>query len=102
MAPNNIYGATYPKVSIDERINNPNAQFNTKRISVEEWNDLLHHTHKLSEILGGENSEAGNITAEDLVELKKQVAELTALLTDTTTEELLTILSEPQDTTDEP
>lgn len=72
------YGATYPKISIDEHVNYPNAQFNIKKITVEEWNDLLHHTHKQSEILDNNGEFIGQegaavVSAEEVNELKEQV-----------------------------
>ena len=78
MAQNVQYGATYPKISIDEHVNYPNAQFNIKKITVEEWNDLLHHTHRQSEILDNNGEFIGQegataVSAEEVNELKEQV-----------------------------
>ena len=53
------YGATYPRIVMDESVNYPNARFNIKRITVEEWNDLLHHTHKKSEIVNEDGNFLG-------------------------------------------
>ena len=73
MAQNVQYGATYPKISFDEKVNYPNAQFNIKKITVEEWNDLLHHTHRQAEILDNNGEFIGQEGAEEVNELKEQI-----------------------------
>lgn len=78
MAQNVQYGATYPKISFDEKVNYPNAQFNIKKITVEEWNDLLHHTHRQAEILDNNGEFIGQegaaaVSAEEVNELKEQI-----------------------------
>ena len=78
---NSIYGATFPKVVLDTNINYPNAHFNIKRITVEEWNDILHHTHKASEILDDDGNMPGStiarITVEEYAEMKETIQTLT-------------------------
>lgn len=73
MAQNIQYGATYPKISFDKKVNYPNAQFNIKKITVEEWNDLLHHTHRQAEILDNNGEFIGQEGAEEVNELKEQI-----------------------------
>ena len=36
----------YPEIKLDEAGNYQSANTDLKRVTVEEWNDLLHHTHK--------------------------------------------------------
>lgn len=77
---NSIYGATFPKVTLDTNINYPNAHFNIKRITVEEWNDILHHTHKASEILDDDgnmsSSTIARVTVEEYTEMKESIQTL--------------------------
>lgn len=51
---NGVYGAKFPPIQMDGTVNYPNAQYNIKKITVEEYNDLLHHTHKLNELMDSE------------------------------------------------
>jgi len=37
----------FPEVKFDKQANYPNAAGNIKKITVEEWNDILHHTHSV-------------------------------------------------------
>ena len=62
------YGATFPKVVIDESVNYPNAQYNVKSITVEEWNDLLHHTHVMHDILDNNGEFIGKEVASNIIE----------------------------------
>lgn len=56
----NGYSDKYPMISIDPQVNYPNASNNLKKPTVEEWQDLLHHTHKITEILDSNGQFLGN------------------------------------------
>ena len=73
-------GLKFPLIQLDANVNYPNAANNIKKVTVEEWQDLLHHTHKLSEILddsgeflGGEGSADGGVSVAAFNELKETV-----------------------------
>ena len=59
------YGPTFPTIQIDKQTNYPNAANNIKKITVEEWQDLLHHTHKLPDILDKDGNFLGQNTSAD-------------------------------------
>ena len=48
------YTGKYPKIVTDERSNSPNQNMYV-RLTVEEYYDLLHHTHNASDIIGINN-----------------------------------------------
>ena len=56
---NKPYTNTYPKIEVDHDINFPNSVYNIKHVTVEEWNDLLHHTHKQANILDDDGNFMG-------------------------------------------
>jgi hypothetical protein len=57
-----LYSPRFPKIQVDSFVNYPNAANNIIKITVEEWQDLLHHTHKVTDILDTE----GNFIGSDL------------------------------------
>ena len=63
---------SYPKIIMDNNTNYPGANTNIRRITVEEWNDLLHHTH---EGIGSASSDE-TITKEQYDALKEEVDQL--------------------------
>ena len=69
----------YPLIVIDKRQNSPNLN-RTKTLTVEEYYDLLHHTHHSSDIIGGEGGESPSI--DELIntinEMKNTITTLTA------------------------
>ena len=79
-ATSGYYGPSFPLIQIDPVTNYPNAANNIKKITVEEWQDILHHTHKLPEILDndgnflGQNASSdGSVSLEAFNELKNTV-----------------------------
>lgn len=66
MATNGGYGATYPRIQTDPNINYPASQYNIQKITVEEWNDLLHHTHKLCDIQDNDGNFLDSGSSQDL------------------------------------
>ena len=77
-----LYSPKFPKIQLDSFINYPNAANNIVKITVEEWQDLLHHTHKVTDILDTEGnfigsdldiSVSGGVNEETFNELKNTV-----------------------------
>lgn len=77
-----MYISKFPEIVIDRKFNSPNAQ--TANITVEQYYDLMHHTHKASDLLGGDgSSQGGGISEEDkktIQELKTKIEELTTTI----------------------
>ena len=89
-----IYSAknknTYPKIIIDKEVNFPNSNNNIKSLTVEEWNDMLHHTHDASALVFSdgqtitetittiveENIKLRRYLDEELVTLKQDIQDL--------------------------
>lgn len=51
-----VYDPKFPKVHLDTKINYPNAANNIKKITAEEWEDLLHHTHQIDYIVDADGN----------------------------------------------
>ena len=51
----------YPEIVIDKRENAVNGNNATIRLTVEDYVDLLHHTHKASDIIGYTPGEGGSL-----------------------------------------
>lgn len=87
IATSGYYGPKYPLIVIDDKNTNyPNAANNIKKITVEEWQDLLHHTHPLAEILDAEGIRLGDagssdVSLEEFNNLKNTVEAQNSLIT---------------------
>lgn len=98
-----VYGATFPKIVVDETINYPNSATLKKNVSVEEWNDLFHHTHCISDIvdengvaLGGSGSipaSGGGVSVEEYQALQNKVTTLESTIA-TLQQTISTLLSD--------
>jgi hypothetical protein len=87
------YISKYPKIVIDENDNSPNSNMK-KTLTIEEFYDLMHHTHNAKDIIGlntGNNnssSDSSNNTgdnsssSEEVAELKEQVKSLSMTVED--------------------
>lgn len=75
-----IYDSRYPKVITDTTSQsvNPNLK---KEITVEEWYDILHHTHaEFSNSSSGGSTGGGNSGNVDLTEINNKLDALTTLI----------------------
>ena len=76
MAINKNYDySKYPRVVIDTKENNPNSSNMIKHLTNEEWQDILHHTHNIGDIVGGDGTtiSAGEVSKEEFDALKSQL-----------------------------
>ena len=89
----NTYTSSYPTIIIDKRSNSVNESLQ-KKITIEEYYDLMHHTHKMSSIINDIDSEDG--TGTSFSEMQKTINELL-----TTVNELKTTIATQQNTIDE-
>ncbi len=51
-----VYSPKFPKVQLDQKINYPNAASNIKKLTIEEWEDILHHTHQVDFLVDEEGN----------------------------------------------
>ena len=68
----------FPEVKIDKQANYPNAAGNIKKITVEEWNDMLHHTHDASALVfsdGQTITETITTIVEENIKLRRYIDE---------------------------
>ena len=91
---NKNYTSKYPLIKTDSNINNTNAYFNTKHLTVEEYMDLMHHTHSIGDLLGSNGEPLGEdfnfdpsgisvgVSKEEFDALKARVDEITGSSTD--------------------
>lgn len=54
----------YPRIITDERQNTPNKGM-TITLTVEQFTDLMHHTHNIRDIIGGDTGGVGSLPSED-------------------------------------
>lgn len=76
MAINKNYDySKYPRVVMDTKENNPNSSNMIKHLTNEEWQDVLHHTHNIGDIIGGDGTtiSAGEVSKEEFNALKAQL-----------------------------
>ena len=76
MAINKNYDySKYPRVVMDTKENNPNSSNMIKHLTNEEWQDVLHHTHNIGDIIGGDGTtiSAGEVSKEEFNTLKAQL-----------------------------
>lgn len=75
------YTGKYPKIITDESTNSPNQNMYV-RLTVEQYYDLLHHTHNASDIIGINNEGSVEPTdSETIQELQSTVETLTETVT---------------------
>ena len=67
---------TNPKIIMETDVNYPGAVGIEKKITVEEWNDLLHHTHESSE-----PTETETVEPYDDTEVKASISTLDGKVT---------------------
>lgn len=81
------YQSKYNEIVTDNRANSPISN-KIVTLTLEQYYDLLHHTHKISDIIGGTTGGGGSATDPELVnkieELTKKVNELTVAQTKNT------------------
>jgi seryl-tRNA synthetase len=68
---NNQYSSEYPEIVIDQTTNSPNSNMSI-RLTVEQYHDLLHHTHKVVDLVGNDKV----ASTEDVAELKESSTKL--------------------------
>ena len=75
---NNTYSSSYPQIVIDEQVNYPNANTLIYKLTAEQFQDIMHHTHKISDLIGGDGAviSAGEVSKEDFNTLKSSVEQL--------------------------
>ena len=66
----NIYSSKYPNVLIDKRGNSVNQSLQ-KRLTIEEYYDLVHHTHNMSDIVMDIGEGEGNNYTELMSSMSK-------------------------------
>lgn len=75
----NTYVSKYPRIIIDKRSNSPNDSLQ-KKITIEEFYDLMHHTHKISDLI----NDGGDISYEEIqsiiLGLQQEIKELKAII----------------------
>ena len=72
----------YPEIIIDSQTNYQNATGTVHRLTVEEFKDIMHHTHKIGDHIGGNDVEisAGEVTKEEFEDLQQSVNQLQTLV----------------------
>ena len=86
MASGGIYPYNFPEVNLDTQTNYPSAAGIIKKITAEEWADMLHHTHKITEITDANGNKLGSgaggtITAYDDTEIRNLINNLQSQIT---------------------
>jgi len=81
MASGGFYSYKFPEINMDNTTNYPSAAGIIKKITAEEWADMLHHTHKITEIVDANGNKLGSgadgtITAYDDTEIKASISTL--------------------------
>lgn len=72
------YQSKYNEIVMDNQENSPNSNI-VVRLTLEQYYDLLHHTHKISDIIGGTNedgSPANPQISKQIEEINKKIEEL--------------------------
>ena len=72
------YQSKYNKIVMDNQENSPNSNM-VVRLTLEQYYDLLHHTHKISDIIGGTNedgSPANPQISKQIEEINKKIEEI--------------------------
>lgn len=69
---NKQYTNKYPQIIMDSRKNSANTLIQ-KRISVEDWNDLLHHTHNASDLVIDSEGTTYSDMQNTIAELNKNI-----------------------------
>jgi hypothetical protein len=91
MASGGVYSYRFPEVNMDPQSNYPSAAGIIKKITAEEWADIIHHTHKITEITDVNGNKLGSgaggtITAYDDTEIRNLINNLQSKLTALTNE----------------
>lgn len=66
----NAYNSKYPSILIDERRNSANDSLQ-KKITIEEYYDLMHHTHNFSDLAIGDDGMTYKEMQTTITELKE-------------------------------
>ena len=70
----------YPKIITDVSNNTPTNM--TAKISVEDYHDIMHHTHNISDIINAGNGDGNSVVAYDDTELRKLIESKTKEISD--------------------
>ena len=75
MANKNYDYSKFPRIVVDDKVNNPNSYNMIKQLTNEEYQDLLHHTHMIEDIIGGDGISigSGEVSKAEFNELKSQL-----------------------------
>lgn len=78
----------YPEIIIDKTTNSLNAEGLIYKMTAEQYQDILHHTHKIGDLIGGDGAtiSAGEVSADDFEALKTLVNTLSNKVTSLETE----------------
>ena len=82
MANKNYDYSKFPRIVVDDKVNNPNSYNMIKQLTNEEYQDLLHHTHMIEDIIGGDGISigSGEVSKSEFNELKSQLQSATSTI----------------------
>lgn len=69
------YKSKYPEIIMDNNNNSPNG-YTKYNLTVEQYYDLLHHTHNSSDLVGGSGEGGGSNISQTVSDLVKKVEAL--------------------------
>ena len=75
----NMYTSQYAKIVTDSKINSVNESLQ-KKLTIEEYYDLMHHTHKITDLIASGNSMSYAEMQETILNLSSKVHELTNIV----------------------
>lgn len=79
MALNNTYTSKYPTIIVDTRANSVNESLQ-KKMTIEEYYDLMHHTHNISQLTSDEGAMSYNEMQNAINSLTKTIGELKIII----------------------